>query len=269
MTLDVLDDAFLRRWQARDQQVGPAPRARADTAAVGMVTAVPVPAAPRPPERASANAPPRKPVSPGPWASLLRQPPPAATAATGPHDHEFLGFAGDDGRLEATARRLFERAPEQWLALAGHVERARQRGLRVIAVAGGERGEGRSTLLACLAEALRQRGHDVLCVEPADVEQAADGPVGGGVPHDKRIVLVDAGIWFPPGPIRRRQLLFATLGHDAVILVRRAGRPCLESRAAALESLGVVVLGEVLTFASPDDCDDGSSATVEDEPQDA
>jgi hypothetical protein len=213
MTLDLLDDAFLRRWKGRDVRPGPPPTAMINPAAP-VEPAIPV------------------------------------------------AVRSDDGRLEATARRLFERAPKQWLGLAKHVERARQRGLRVIAVAGGERGEGRSTLLACLAAALRQRGHDVLCVEPDDVQQAASGPVGGGLSHDTRIVLVDAGIWFPPGPIRRRRLLFTTLGHDAVILVRRAGRPCLESRAAALESLGVVVLGEVLTFAAPEDCDGGPSETA-------
>jgi hypothetical protein len=254
MTLDLLDDAFLRRWQARDQRTVPAPAAMGDTANGGMATAsVPATSASRPRPRPRADVPPRRPVSLGPWASLLRQPAPTTPTISDAHDGN--AFTSDGGRLEANARRLFERAPEQWLALARHVERARQRGLRVIAVAGGERGEGRSTLLACLAEALRQRDHDVVCVEPADVEHAAGGPVGGGVPHDKRIVLVDAGIWFPPGPIQRRRLLFTSLGHDAVILVRRAGRPSLEARAAALESLGIVVLGEVLTFATPEDCD--------------
>jgi hypothetical protein len=256
MTLDLLDDAFLRRWQARDQRTAPAPAAMVDTAS-GVMAPATATSAPRPRPRPRADVPPKRPVSLGPWASLLRQP--APTTPTISDAHEISGFTSDDGRLEANARRLFERAPEQWLALARHVERARQRGLRVIAVAGGERGEGRSTLLACLAEALRQRDHDVVCVEPADVEHAVGGPVGGGVPHDTRIVLVDAGIWFPPGPIQRRRLLFTSLGHDAVILVRRADRPSLEPRAAALESLGIVVLGEVLTFATPEDCDDRRS----------
>lgn len=220
MTLDLLDAAFLRRWEARDRRPPAAPAA----GATAVVSAPPVAADP--------------PTVPPPQAAQ----PPETIALTS---------AGD--RLEATARRLFERAPEQWLALARHCERARQRGLRVIAVAGAEQGEGRSTLVACLAEALRQRGRDVVCVGPTEVREAGGGPVGGGAAHDRKLVLVDAGIWFPPGPMRRRRLLFSSLGHDAVILVRRADRPSLESRAAILESLGLMVLGEVLTFASPDD----------------
>jgi len=248
MTLDPLDEAFLRRWRARPQPAGPAPAP--DDAAAPLPATTPRPAS-RPESSRCRNATPRR------WASLLTRPALDGAVAPASEPDEAAGFSHDDGRLEATARRLFERAPEQWLALARHVESARLRGLRVIAVAGGERGEGRSTLLACLAEALRQRKHDVACILPDDVAKAAGGTVGGGAPHDKRIVLVDAGVWFPPGPIRRRRLLFATLGHDAVILVRRAGRPSLQSRAAALESLGLAVLGEVLTFATPEDCNAG------------
>lgn len=220
MTLDLLDAAFVRRWQSRE---------RAEATAV-------------PPAGSAGSAPAVGAVRPH------DSPPPS-----GPEPRVHDGFVDDGGRLEATARRLFERAPEEWVTLARHCERARQRGLRVIAVAGGEPGEGRSTLVACLAEALRQRGHDVACVGPADVRDAAGGTVGGGTPHDRRIVLVDAGIWFPPGPIHRRRLLFASIGHDAVILVRRADSPSLASRAAILESLGLAVLGEVLTFAAADD----------------
>jgi hypothetical protein len=61
------------------------------------------------------------------------------------------------------------------------------------------------------------------------------------------VVLVDAGIWFPPGPIRRQRLLVATLGCEAAILVAR-GQGRSATRAAALEAIGIEVLGEVLTF---------------------
>jgi hypothetical protein len=125
----------------------------------------------------------------------------------------------------------------------------------VIAVAGCERGEGRTTLLQCLAATLQDRGRDVVCVEPTDVaasrETSRGTAVGGGATHDKRIVLVDAGIWFPPGPIRRQRLVVASLGSEAVILTRRADRPGAGSRAALLAALGIEVLGEVVTFTPP------------------
>jgi len=205
MTLDMLDAAFVARWQTW--------------------TTVPPPPEPDVPEvpdfvTRSASAP-----------APAQAEPPAAPAA--------------DER--SIVERLLAAAPQEWAALAGHVERARNRGRRVIAVAGCERGEGRTTLLQCLATALRTRGRDVVCVEPADMAAAADAP-GGGVSHDKRIVLVDAGIWFPPGPVRRQVLMVASQGCEAAILTRRADRPGIGSRAAVLASFGVEVLGEVVTF---------------------
>lgn len=151
----------------------------------------------------------------------------------------------DDAPL---VERLLRAAPDEWLGLAHHVERARHRGRRVIAVAGCERGEGRTTLVQCLATALRARGCEVTCVDAADAAGADGGAPGGGVPHDKRIVLVDAGIWFPPGPVRRQRLMVASLGCEAVILVRRADRPGIGLRAAILSGFGIEVLGEVMTF---------------------
>jgi hypothetical protein len=61
-------------------------------------------------------------------------------------------------------------------------------------------------------------------------------------------VLLDAGVWFPPGPLHRQRLMVSSLGVDADILVRRADAPGGTARRAALESLGIEVLGEVLTF---------------------
>lgn len=141
--------------------------------------------------------------------------------------------------------RLLVVAWPQWNRLAETVEGARARGRRVIAVAGGERSEGRSTLVAGLARVLRARGREV-------VETGPDGLGAAREPsHDKRIVIVDAGIWFPPGPIRRQRLTVASLGCEAAILVRRACRPAAPTREAVLESLGIEVLGEVVSFATP------------------
>lgn len=143
-------------------------------------------------------------------------------------------------------QRLLEAAWPEWNGLAAHVEAARLRGRRVFAVAGGEPREGRTTLVACLAAVLRARGRDVSCTT-SRAPAAAAAP-DTGLSHDKRIVLVDAGIWFPPGPIRRQWLAHCTLGSDAAVLVRRAGRGPVAARQAVLESLGIEVLGEVLTF---------------------
>ena len=148
--------------------------------------------------------------------------------------------------------RLLVAGGRQWAILATEVEAARLAGHRAIAVTGGARAEGRTTLVACLARTLRDRGGDVVVVAGG---MAALGPRGapadGGRRHDKRIVLVDAGIWFPPGPIRRPRLLMASLGCDAAILVRRADREPAPAWATALAAVGVTVLGEVVTFANP------------------
>lgn len=146
--------------------------------------------------------------------------------------------------------RLLTAGADQWCGLADELERARTAGHRVVALAGGERGEGRTTLVACLAHVLRQRRRDVVVhASTVELSSLTPAPADGGRRHDKRIVLVDAGIWFPPGPIRRHQLLVASLGCDAAILVRRADREPAPARAAALAALGVAPLGEVLTFA--------------------
>ena len=82
-----------------------------------------------------------------------------------------------------------------------------------------------------------------------DLAAGDAGPADGGRLHDKRIVLVDAGVWFPPGPIRRHRVLVASLGCDAAILVRRADRQPSPARETVLAAVGVTPLGEVLTFA--------------------
>lgn len=154
-----------------------------------------------------------------------------------------------DPILDPIALLLLERAPAQWQALADEIEAARLAGHRVIAITGGESGEGRTTLVTCLATVLRNRGRDVTICDATDLATCADGVLGGGRLHDKRIVLVDAGVWFPPGPVRRSRLVVASLGCDAAILVRRADREAAPAWATALSAVGVEPLGEVVTFA--------------------
>ncbi len=138
--------------------------------------------------------------------------------------------------------RLLAEAGPQWHAIADRIEAARGRGRRVIAVAGCDRGEGRTTLVAVVAEVLQSRGRDVTVIGPGDLAVTA-GPA-----HDKRIVLVDAGVWFPTGPIRRGRLLVASHGCEAAIIVRRTRRPQGTAIEAALEAIGIEPLGEVVTF---------------------
>lgn len=145
--------------------------------------------------------------------------------------------------------RLLEAFPEAWARLADRVEAAFSSGSRVVCVAGRSRGEGRSTVVCGLAHALRARGCFVACHEDmaSGVAAADAGPV-----------IVDAGIWFPHGPLHLGRLAHAALGCDAAVLVRRAASATCPGHATALEAVGVHVLGEVLTFADPPIPDGGS-----------
>lgn len=207
MTLDTLDAAFLHRWQA-------------------------LPPRPSQPTEPTDAAPPCAAATPPPTPVTQAEPP------SPPRPDREPDFPDDAAAL---VERLLAEAAPQWQAIADRVEAARGRGRRVIAVAGSERGEGRTTIVAALARVLRSRGRDVVVAEP--------GAAAAGPPHDKRIVLVDAGVWFPPGPIRRARLLVASYGCEAVILVRRADRPAVAAIDAALEAIGIEPLGEVVTFA--------------------
>lgn len=212
MTLDSLDQAFVDAWLSR-------------TATPPDSTEITAPVDPAP----------TAPAPPAPNARTV----PAAPAAS-------LGDIEGGGLID----QLLQSGHDQWAGLADEVEAARLAGHRVIAITGGERGEGRSTLAVCLARTLQARGREVALLAEGDAVAGASGqPAGGGQLHDKRIVLVDAGLWFRPGPIRRQRLAVASLGCDAVILVRRTDRPPVPAWAAALAAVGVAVLGEVLTFA--------------------
>ena len=207
MTLDTLDAAFLHRWQALP---------------------------PRPSQ-------PTEPTDAAPPCAAATPPPTPVTQAEPPSPPRTDRQSDSPGDASPLVERLLAEAAPQWQAIADRVEAARGRGRRVIAIAGSERGEGRTTIVAALARVLRSRGRDVVMAEP--------GAAAAGPPHDKRIVLVDAGVWFPSGPIRRSRLLVASYGCEAVILVRRADRPAVAAIDAALEAIGIEPLGEVVTFA--------------------
>lgn len=192
--------------------------------------------------RAQLQPEPARPPAPAPESVVHAEPvcQPLADASRPSHPHPIL---------DPLALLLLDMAPAQWQALADEIEAARLAGHRVIAITGGESGEGRTTLVTCLATVLRNRGRDVTVCDATDLTTCADGVLGGGRLHDKRIVLVDAGVWFPPGPVRRSRLVVASLGCDAAILVRRADREAAPAWAAALAAVGVEPLGEVVTFA--------------------
>lgn len=230
--LDAIDTAFLARWQRRDDDaIHPGGDCTVhDAAAPVAVPATPTETAVDP---TTVDAPDRSRTRRGDTAT------PPTAAADAPLVDRLLAAAWSD-----------------WHALAACVEDARLAGRRVIAIAGSRPREGRTTLVACLAAALRARGRDVICADPHDCAEAS---APGGRSHDRRIVLLDAGVWFPPGPLHRQRLLVASLGVDAAILVRRSDAPGGTARRAALESLGIEVLGEVLTFTpQPEDAPDAT-----------
>jgi len=141
--------------------------------------------------------------------------------------------------------RLLTAVPEAWIGLAQRVEEKHRGGAIVFAVTGARRGAGRTTIVACLSRVLSARGHDVTCVASAPLEPTL---LGRGRPP---IVLVDAGVWFPGGPLRRGWIERQSLGCHAVILVRRADEPPCPARGAALAAVGLEVVGEVVTMVPP------------------
>ncbi len=216
MTLNTIDRAFVDRWRARRPSVD-------------QIDQLPPALACDP-----------RPSSPAAIEPCL----PPAPVPTGPPADAAAPTAG------SLVDRLLVAGRSQWDSLADEVEAARSAGHRVIAVAGGEQGEGRTTLIDCLARTLRDRGRDVAILRAdEDEDGVVNDTVDDGRLHDRRIVLVDAGIWFPPGPIRRERVGRASVGCDAAILVRRADREAIHARSTALAAVGVSVLGEVVTFA--------------------
>jgi hypothetical protein len=92
---------------------------------------------------------------------------------------------------------------------------------------------------------------EVLVALAPELLRHSAGPLAlAGILADRAdIVIVDAGNWFPPGPIRRHQVSRHAFGCDAVILVRRADFPPCVAHAESLAAIGLRVLGEVETFA--------------------
>lgn len=177
----------------------------------------------------------------------------ASPAATSPAETKVaetkvseanLSASGDDSLVD----RLLRTVPDAWSHLAQRVEDAHRDGGLVVAVTGARHGEGRTTLVECLRRTLIARGRRVACCvsAPVDVEMVLRADDPGGC-----IVLVDAGIWFPGGPLRRGWLERQSLGCNAVILVRRADQPECPARGVALEAVGLNVIGEVLTMSPP------------------
>lgn len=253
--LDAIDSAFLSRWQdhagGRLHPNGSAARlGETDVTVHGGAASTPDDASPPPMRTATDDiaaaeiVPLPPPAAAGPGRERSPRPMPPTPIADAPLVERLLAAAWDD-----------------WHALAACVEDARLAGRRVIAIAGSRPGEGRSTLVACLAAALRARGRDVVCAQPHDCAEAAG--VGSRL-HDRRIVLLDAGVWFPPGPLHRQRLMVSSLGVDAAILVRRSDAPGGTARRAALESLGIEVLGEVLTFTPTGETAVGAAAPGDD-----
>ncbi|MEX0669230.1 MAG: hypothetical protein WD060_02080 [Pirellulales bacterium] len=194
MTLDLLDRAFIERWN----------------------TATPPADADRP-----------SPVSQPMPAPV----PPAVEGCT-------------DSASGVIVHRLLQAARPEWSALADVIESARHRGRRVIAIAACEPGAGCSTIVAALLRTLHGRGHKASACDCSGIHAT-------GSTHDRRFVLVDAGVWFPPGRIHRQRLLIASSGCDAAILVCKGNRPPPATWAVTLEAIGVEPLGEVVSFAPP------------------
>ena len=152
----------------------------------------------------------------------------------------LVGSAEDQCTLE----QLLIHVPNEWRQLADCVEQALARGSRVVAVAGRRRGEGRTTLVHGIARTLESRCWRVACVQQPPLEELRSDAVAD-------VILVDAGVWFPPGPVRRNRIANMACGCDAVLLVRRADQsPCIVHQ-EVLESLGLKFLGEAVTFAAP------------------
>jgi len=145
---------------------------------------------------------------------------------------------------QRTLEQLLIHASSEWRQLADCIEQAHAGGSRVVAVAGRRRGEGRTTLVHGIARTLEDRGWRVACVQQPPVEASGSDAVAD-------VILVDAGVWFPPGPVRRNRIANMACGCDAVLLVRRAAQPPCVVHEGVIKSLGLKVLGEALTFAAP------------------
>ena len=141
--------------------------------------------------------------------------------------------------------RLLVAVPETWVGLAQRVEERQRAGSIVFAVAGAGPSEGAARSWSASPGPRSARGNAV--------EIAAAAPPEIPLPRSGRrppIVLVDAGVWFPGGPLRRGWLERRSLGCHAVILVRRADAAPCPQRGPACAAVGLDVLGEVVTMVT-------------------
>lgn len=214
--IDMIDHGFLRRLAGRLPESATPSADEAEGSDMRVVTG-------------------RSPRAGGPGSEHAVAEHPVQASAPPPH----LFQPPDPGPGAPLVDRLLHAAPAAWEAVARRIEEAHREGATVIAVAGARRGEGRTTLVECLRRTLTARGGRVEVV----ARPPCEGPRDGGP-----IVLVDAGVWFPGGPLRRASLERASLGCHAAILVRRADQPECAARGTAIEAVGLQLLGEVLTM---------------------
>jgi len=183
------------------------------------------------------------PSAPGPAAPPVSPP---------PSDNRHDPAPTAPPRLERTpadpvVARLLDAVPEQWRQVADCIEEAHARGCRVFAITGARPGEGRTTLARGLVHVLQDRGRSPLLSEMPPLRM----PPGHEPVDREAIVIVDTGIWFPAGPLRRDRLARLAFGCDAAVIVRRAERESCTAQGSMLELLGLRVLGEVVTFVQP------------------
>lgn len=178
---------------------------------------------------------------------------PAAAATVAPPSVDPQAVAMQFG--DPLLSKLLESMQDQWIQIAEQIEAAQAVGCRVFAITAGQPGAGVTTVARGAFLTLQGRGRRVACVSKPPL-QCRDLKAREHHADRADIVIVDSGIWFPPGPIRQRQVAQLAFGCDAVILVRRADRAAVPAQGETLTACGLRVLGEVITFemaSSPDD----------------
>ena len=172
----------------------------------------------------------------------------------------------EESALDNVLAMLLAAIPEQWEMLVDRIVGAREKGCRVIAIAGHHAQEGRTTIARGIASVLRSRGRQVRCLGSSqELWRELISDSGTLQLHQDRhdcleshgkegVVLVDSGVWFSPGPFRKQEIASRVFGCDAVLLVRHADvHPC-PNRQKILSSLGVFPIGEVVTFSGYKEC---------------
>ena len=172
----------------------------------------------------------------------------------------------EESDLDYVLAMLLTAVPEQWEMLVDRIVDARKKGCRIIAIAGHHAEEVRTTITRGLYSVLRSDGRQVRCLGSSqELWRELIGDSGIRQLHQDRqgclesrgkedIILVDSGVWFPPGPFRKQDIASRVFGCDAVLLVRRADVTPCPSRQQFLSSLGVFPIGEVVTFSGHKEC---------------